>query len=257
MKRGFLTLVTAILVVGCGPSPSPVAPGAQPLVPSQLPSQSQPHLQPSSRTPAASQPRPSPPLLRLGSQGAAVRRLQMRLQALDYWLGRPDGTFSDATQQAVYAIQKAAGLRADGVVGRRTRAALALGIVPPARSRSGHVVEIDLARDLLLIVDDGVVTTTLNTSTGGGYVYVVDGVTGVAHTPTGRFRIYSQIDGLRISRLGVLWRPKYFYQGYAIHGSPSVPPFPASHGCVRLSNAAIDWIWAAGLMPIGTAVWVY
>jgi lipoprotein-anchoring transpeptidase ErfK/SrfK len=42
-----------------------------------------------------------------------------------------------------------------------------------------------------------------------------------------------------------------------MHGSPSIPPHPASHGCARLSNAAIDFIWAANLMPIGTPVWVY
>jgi lipoprotein-anchoring transpeptidase ErfK/SrfK len=30
-----------------------------------------------------------------------------------------------------------------------------------------------------------------------------------------------------------------------------------SHGCVRISNEAIDWVWAQNLDPIGTTVWVY
>jgi lipoprotein-anchoring transpeptidase ErfK/SrfK len=36
-----------------------------------------------------------------------------------------------------------------------------------------------------------------------------------------------------------------------------VPPFPVSHGCVRVSDEAIDWIWANDIMPIGTEVWVF
>ena len=71
-----------------------------------------------------------------------------------------------------------------------------------------------------------------------------------------RLSVQRQIDGMRVSRLGELWRPKYFYRGWAVHGSPSIPPYPASHGCARLSNAAIDMIWAEGLMPIGARVLV-
>jgi lipoprotein-anchoring transpeptidase ErfK/SrfK len=36
-----------------------------------------------------------------------------------------------------------------------------------------------------------------------------------------------------------------------------VPPYAASHGCVRVTLAAIDWIWAEDVAPIGTPVWVY
>ena len=41
-----------------------------------------------------------------------------------------------------------------------------------------------------------------------------------------------------------LWRPRYFNGGIAVHGSPSIPAYPASHGCARVSNAAMDMIWA-------------
>jgi len=106
-------------------------------------------------------------------------------------------------------------------------------------------------------VDGGKVSTVLNTSTGGGYTYTADGVTAVARTPTGQFRIFRSVDGMDISPLGQLWRPRYYYGGYAIHGSDSIPPYPVSHGCVRLSYPAIDWIWATGQAPIGTEVLVY
>ena len=42
-----------------------------------------------------------------------------------------------------------------------------------------------------------------------------------------------------------------------IHGYTSVPAYPASHGCVRVTYPAMDFIWDKGLTPIGTPVWVY
>jgi peptidoglycan hydrolase-like protein with peptidoglycan-binding domain len=200
---------------------------------------------------------PPPVTLAPGSTGPAVLALQQRLSQLGYWLGTPDGNFGDATEQAVYAIQKAAGLPSTGVVGPETDAALAAGALPRPRSTSGYVVEVDLESDLIMFVTNGAIDYVLNTSTGGGYLYTQDGVTSVAVTPTGRFQIYRQVDGLVVDSLGALWRPKFFTQGYAIHGDSYVPPYPVSHGCARVSNEAIDWIWANNLLPIGTAVWVY
>jgi len=119
------------------------------------------------------------------------------------------------------------------------------------------VVEIDLEDDLLMIVRDGELDYTLNTSTGGGYLYRDEGVTAVADTPNGQFQIYRQVDGMVVDSLGALWRPKFFTDGFAIHGDSYVPPYPVSHGCVRISDEAIDWVWADDVMPIGTTVWVY
>ena len=263
MKRMYFFVVAAALTaatgaVACGPT----------VPPTTLPHPAPQTLAPSIRPPATSPPTPTPAstspaahtrarTLRPGLAGADVLAVQSRLAALGYWLGEPDGVFGGTTQQAVFALQKTAGLTADGVMGRETRRALIRGAEPRARSTSGHVIEIDLGRGLLLIVDDGIVHTVLNTSTGGGYTYVSTGVVGIARTPTGKFAVYSQIDGLQISPLGTLWRPKYFVGGYAVHGSTSVPPVAVSHGCVRVSYPAMDWIWAQNLMPLGTAVWVY
>jgi hypothetical protein len=76
-------------------------------------------------------------------------------------------------------------------------------------------------------------------------------------TPPEQWTISREIDGLRRSPLGLLYRPKHFHEGVAIHGYTSVPAHPASHGCVRVTYRAMDHIWGAGLMPVGTAVWVY
>ena len=59
------------------------------------------------------------------------------------------------------------------------------------------------------------------------------------------------------SDLGQIYRPKYFIGGVAIHGSQVVPAYPASHGCVRVTPAAMDMIWESELMPLGTKVVVY
>ncbi len=208
----------------------------------------------SSTTPPTTAPAP---ILSLGDNGAAVTALQQRLASLGYWLGAPNGVFGDSTRQAVYALQKAAGITRDGTVGPQTAAALARGVVPQPRSTSGYVIEVDLETDLVMFVTNGKLDTVLNTSTGGGYPYGDQGVTAVARTPVGHFQIYRQVDGMVVDSLGQLWRPKFFDGGFAIHGDGYVPPVPVSHGCVRVSNAAIDWIWSQNLAPMGTAVWVY
>ncbi len=186
-----------------------------------------------------------------------MAQLQQQLTALGYWAGAADGRFGGVTEQAVFALQKAAGLRVTGKVTAATESALRAGTRPRPRSASGRLIEVDLKRDLLMFVQDGHPQYTLNTSTGGGYVYYDQGVRSVARTPKGHFRTYRVIDGPRRSSLGLLIRPRYFTGGYAIHGDSSVPPHPASHGCVRVSNPAIDWIWSSNLDPIGTVVWIY
>ncbi len=208
--------------------------------------------------PAAATPaKPVAPQLQPGSRGAAVVELQKRLLSLGFWLVAPSGIFDDSTEQAVYALQKAAGIQRDGVVGPKTEAALTRGVVLRPRPAPGYVIEVDLEHDLVMFVKNSKLQWALNTSTGGGYSYCSGGSCAVAVTPVGRFDIYSEVDGIVVDSLGELWRPKYFDSGFALHGDSYVPPFPVSHGCVRVSNEAIDWIWSNNLAPVGTAVWVY
>ncbi len=197
------------------------------------------------------------PVLRPGARGPVVRTLQRRLAALRYGVGPVDGVFGDATEQAVYALQKAARLSPDGAVGPATWRALARGVRAPFRPSADPAVEIDLERDLLMLVRGHTLVEVFNTSTGGGYTYRQGALSGVASTPRGRFTIFRQVDGLDVSPLGELWRPKHFVGGVAIHGSWSVPPTPVSHGYVRLSIEAMDWVWATNQMPLGRQVLVY
>ena len=229
-------------------SPTPTPSATPPVTPT--PSLSSTPTPKPSTTPA---PRTS--LVR-GDSGPKVLALQKRLQALGYWLGTPDGSFGSLTQQAVWAFQKSAGLERDGVVGRRTRAALEAGIRPRS-SLTGNGVEIDLDRQILMVVRGGRVRTVLNTSTGSGEEYTsTSGNRAIARTPRGSYTVYRAVDGEVTNSLGTLWRPRFFNRGIAVHGSQNIPPWPDSHGCARLSNAAIDMIWASGLMPVGSRVLV-
>ncbi len=202
---------------------------------------------------------PKPPnylFLGPGAQGRRVVQLQRRLHDLGYWLPI-DGSYGPLTQQAVYAFQKYERLARTGSINIQTNTRLLQAKRPVARSSSGDLTELDIARQIAFIVRDGRVKWVFNTSTGTETPYTFEGVTSIAHTSRGRFVIQRHIDGLRISRLGQLWRPKYFDGGIAFHGSRSIPPWPASHGCARLSYPAMDYVWEANLMPIGSAVWSY
>jgi peptidoglycan hydrolase-like protein with peptidoglycan-binding domain len=205
-------------------------------------------------TPSATPTPKASTKLVVGDSGPAVLALQRRLSELGYWLGTPDGAFGALTQQAVFALQKSAGIGRDGVVGPHTTRALEAGTRPRV-TLSGDGVEIDLARQVLVVVRDGRARTILNTSTGNGEEYTsTRGNRAIATTPKGRFTVYRAVDGPLTNSLGELWRPRFFNRGIAVHGSPNIPPTPASHGCARLSNAAIDMIWADGLMPVGSRV---
>lgn len=233
-------------------SPSPSASPTTP-PPTAPPPTSSPPTTPSTNPPTT----PSNPALRMGDRGPRVLALQRQLADLGYWLGTPDGVFDDVTRHAVVALQKAAGLARDGVVGPNTAAALRQGYRPVPRTRAGDALEVDLRHQILMVVDDGSLTAILDTSTGGGYTYWQSGGAYFAVTPRGQFTVTRRVDGWDRSRLGWLWRPAYFFGGYAIHGYAEVPPYPASHGCVRVTMAAMDWLWATGRTAPGLPVLIY
>ncbi len=195
--------------------------------------------------------------LELGDGGQSVLALQQRLVDLGYWLGSADGHYGQLTRQAVMAFQKAEGLGRDGVAGPATQGRLA-GAGRQSSRVGGTGLEIDLERQILMIVEGGEVRWVINTSTGNNETYTSStGGSAQAVTPPGSFSIYREIDGVREAPLGTLYRPKYFNGGIALHGSGSIPAHPASHGCARVTNSAMDMLWASGVAAIGTPVTVY
>jgi lipoprotein-anchoring transpeptidase ErfK/SrfK len=47
----------------------------------------------------------------------------------------------------------------------------------------------------------------------------------------------------------------FFLRGFAIHGYPSVPSYPASHGCVRTPNWAASILFASSYY--GEPIYIY
>jgi hypothetical protein len=159
-------------------------------------------------------------------------------------------------EQALITFQKWEGRK---VTGRLTRAefnAIREATAPRPKDPGYKHVEVDLDRQVLLLIDDdGAVTMILPVSTGSGEHYKEKSMSGLAYTPRGRFKIYGKIEGWRKSPLGLLYYPNYFSDGLAIHGNPSVPQSPESHGCVRIPMwSAIEMSKA---LPVGTILLIY
>jgi hypothetical protein len=207
------------------------------------------------------------PIAAVGSgSGGATQAAQQRLLELGFWLQDADGSYGLTTRQAVMAFQKYHGITADGVLGDETAALLSTVTARPlASADAGTLVEIDKGKQLLFFVVDGKVAWVLNTSTGSEIPYrEPDQNTpgefqeGDSVTRTGLHRVYRErAEGWWEGDLGEIYRPKYFTGGIAVHGSNHIPNYPASHGCVRVSVPAMDWIWESGIMPMDLPVWVH
>jgi peptidoglycan hydrolase-like protein with peptidoglycan-binding domain len=175
---------------------------------------------------------------------ADVRAVQERLAELGYDVGEPDGNFGGRTSYSIMAFQKIEGLSRTGDIEDGLLAALAAASPPgPLAGGPSTRVEIDLNRQVLMLWVGGVRTRILPISSGNGEEYCVDGECDIAVTPPGSFSIGRKAEGLEIAPLGELWWPMYFNGGIAIHGSPSVPPYPASHGCIRIPMYAAPTLY--------------
>jgi peptidoglycan hydrolase-like protein with peptidoglycan-binding domain len=187
------------------------------------------------------------PSLSYGDSGPAVAALRQQLTALGYRQATGGSTFGADLIDAVYAFQKVQGLDRTGTATPELWKALAHPIVPKPRfTDQGDHLEVDKGHQVLLIVRGGQVQWILPVSTAG-----LPG----KFTPEGTFSIQRKVTGFDPSPLGTLYDPMYFTGGYAIHGNPSVPPYPASHGCVRIPMWAAPWLY--DFNQIGEVVDVY
>lgn len=201
----------------------------------------------------------------LGSSKAAVSKAQQRLIDLGFWVNGTDGTYGLTTAQAVMAFQKWAGLPRTTAIDERTAQLLNTSLCRPTPGiTSGDLIEIDKGRQLMFIIRGGKTQWVVNVSTGGNYFYTAtDKKTGeriedTAITPNGDFRVYRVHDEARYEgSLGTLYRPRFIVGGVAVHGYSSVPNYPASHGCIRVTNQAMDMIWGTNAMPMKSRVVIH
>jgi len=141
---------------------------------------------------------------------------------------------------AVTAFQKLHGLPRTGTVDARVWRELQRAEIPRARYPGDHV-EVSKGRQVLFLVRNGKVALVVPVSTGA-----------TGNTPLGHWRVYSRVPGYNAK---AMYYSSFFVGGFAIHGYASVPPYPASHGCVRIP------LWVAyrvfSLIDYGTAVYIY
>ena len=196
--------------------------------------------------------------LKQGMHGDDVLAMERKLDLLKYFSGKLDGKFDNETWQGVMAFQKFNGLKRTAQFDEKTQAALFSATVPGGVIPNGGLprIEVDISRQVALIFDEYGLSRVVAVSSGSNKQYCDnakprDGeknfkphqVCGDARTPRGNFKVQRRIRGKRDSALGTLVNPLYFNGGYAIHGSPSVPGFAASHGCVRITNITSEWVF--------------
>lgn len=189
-----------------------------------------------------------------------IRESRALLGKLGFWIEPvpvpKDGPRDESLRHALIAFQKVEGRPRTGQLTMTELEALRNAKTPRPLEAGPVHIEVDLYRQILMLIDaGGNVIRILPISTGSGKCFTEGGRTRRAITPIGRFKVIRKIKGWRKSPLGTLYYPLYFYKGTAMHGNPAVPPFPASHGCIRLPMfAAVEF---SKLVPEGMPLVIY
>jgi hypothetical protein len=174
------------------------------------------------------------------SRRVSMLEVETLLSKLGYWILKADGAPDASTHHAIMAFQKVEGLKRTGTMSAADLKVLRAAQRPtPRYPKAPEHIEVDLKRQVLFYVDEtGTVRRILPISSGNGKRFRDEGQWKVANTPRGLYNVGLKINGVKQSSLGALYYPSYFLGGLAIHGSNSIPAFPASHGCVRVPRFA-------------------
>jgi lipoprotein-anchoring transpeptidase ErfK/SrfK len=109
--------------------------------------------------------------------------------------------------------------------------------------QDGRHIEGDLTKQVLVEIERGGHVRRIYTMSSGK-----------PSTPTvvGHFFVYSKTLG--VNEKGMV-DSNYFIRGYAVHGYAEVPPYAASHGCIRvpIPDAASIFNW----IRLGETIFVY
>jgi peptidoglycan hydrolase-like protein with peptidoglycan-binding domain len=178
-----------------------------------------------------------------GERGLKVLLLQRGL-VQEGFAAPVTGYYDDATARGVLAFRKTNGLGRDGFAVKEVFAMLmrGQGAYRLRYPKAGKHVEFDWSRQVLVLARGDRPYRTYHTSSG----------TPATPTVFGSYRFYLQTPGTNSK--GMV-HSSYFIGGYAIHGYPSVPNFPASHGCLRvpIPNAWSIFNW----IDVGDPIFTY
>jgi L,D-transpeptidase catalytic domain/Putative peptidoglycan binding domain len=178
-----------------------------------------------------------------GQKGTKVLLLQRGLEHIGFAVP-VSGYYDTLTSNAVTAFRKTNGMGSDGYASKPVYAKVlrGQGAFRLRQPKAGKHVEFDWSRQVVVLANKGRPYRTYHASSGK------------PSTPTvfGTYRFYLKTPGTNAK--GMV-DSNYFIRGYAIHGYPSVPNYPASHGCVRvpIPNAASIFGW----IDIGDTIYLY
>ena len=192
---------------------------------------------------------------RAGLTRSEMIEAERRLSELGYWTGTIDGRLDEGTTAAVIAFQKWEGREITGKLTVSELEAIRNGVAPNPRDLGYEHVEVDVDRQVLMLVNEEGSVRVLPVSTGNDKSFMDQGQMSVAYTPRGRFVVYDKTYGWENGDLGSVYYANYISGGVAIHGYLTVPTTPASHGCIRIPMFAARAV--SRLMPVGTIVLVY
>jgi peptidoglycan hydrolase-like protein with peptidoglycan-binding domain len=184
-----------------------------------------------------------------------VKQSERRLFEMGYWTGAVDGVLDPASRWALIAFQKWEGLPVTGRLTLDEHNIIQSSSEPSPRDVGYEHVEVDLDRQVLMIVDAEGRVKVLPVSTGNDERFMSDGQESVAYTPRGRFVVYDKSFGWENGQLGSVYYANYISGGVAIHGYLTVPNTPASHGCIRIPMFAAKEV--SKRLKLGTIVLVY
>ncbi len=180
-----------------------------------------------------------------GSSGLRVRGLLTALSRLSIRVPYVGTTFNSQCADAVMAFQKAYRLPRTYVFdGDDWRTLDGARPVKPRYSGPSTHLEVDKGRQILMVVRNGAVY---------GLIAVSTGATG--NTPEGSFHIQQKHPYTTSGYGGILYRTMGFVGNFAIHGYVPVPPYPASHGCIREPMWAAAWVYDRSW--VGEQLYVY
>ena len=150
------------------------------------------------------------------------------------------------TSTAVLGFEKWENLPRDGSLGPQVIAALGRATRPePSLRKPGRRIEVQLGRQLALLIEDNRVVRAVHVSSGA-----------YGKTPTGSFRVYRK-ERYSWSVPFKVWLPwaSYITGGVALHEFGSVPTYAASHGCIRVNHYDAEMLY--GFAEMGTPVDVF
>jgi len=192
-----------------------------------------------------------------GLESASTTRLQRALREKGFYRGPIDGDYGPKTRHAVMAFRKEIGASRSYSWSDSHWDELELYQAPYTKFDEPDRVEVNLTKQTAHLFRNGDLVATFPISSGNGERYFANGTWRTANTPTGNFKVYRHSSGWYESTLGLglMLSPWFFTGGIALHGSASVPPGPASHGCIRLTTWDSGFI--DGRLFIGIPVHVY